>query len=686
MRKLSANQFIPHQWLKWTGIALFILWLFYCIGAYFVTHKPFSLPVISAFTEGRGSWPQLTFSSSALMRTLLDLGAAGWISLAALGAGNWLLDRIRFNRPSDLDTVLYSLALGFGALGLGTLFLGLSGLLQSTIFFTILILLSILTAPRIYKLLRRLRLPRPNRLINVYLALVLGISLMAALMPPTSWDGLFYHLTGPKLYLAAGRIQPGIDIPHLNFPSLMEMLFMMAMVVRGDVTAQLIHFVFNFMLAGLVYAAARDHLQVKQAWPAVLFLYATPMVLTLASWAYNDLALAFYQAAALYVLLHWRNGRQPGELLLSGILCGLAMGLKYTSFIAPLILVSFILWTYRKAWRQAIRPIIAFTAAASLVAAPWYLKNLIFTGNPVYPFIFGGRFWDLFRSSAYAGNGTGIGFDVITLLRLPYELTLGIGDASFDGLTGPLFLAFLPLLLIYTFTSRRKTVPTAMWLLLIFALAQYLFWTMGVMFSAGLRQSRLLLPAFVMLSPVLAWIWQDLKQLDHPEFSLQRFLNLTIGFVLILGVIGQLLTWIPQAPLAYLIGDQSRDDRLGSMLGIHYRAIEEMNAQLPADAVVQFLWEPRSYYCQVDCRPDSILDTFSHLEFLHGTAGEIAAAWRESGITHVLLYNWGLDLVVDEKLEWVTPRNMGNLNELVAEQMTVIDQWGEYYTLYRLTP
>ena len=66
-------------------------------------------------------------------------------------------------------------------------------------------------------------------------------ALLVALLPPTDWDGLFYHLTGPKLYLQAGQIVGGIDIPHLNFPSLMEMLFTWAMLLRSDIAAKLLH-------------------------------------------------------------------------------------------------------------------------------------------------------------------------------------------------------------------------------------------------------------------------------------------------------------------------------------------------------------------------------------------------------------------------------------------------------------
>ena len=104
-----------------------------------------------------------------------------------------------------------------------------------------------------------------------------------------------------------GGIRSGIDIPHLNFPSLMEMLYAWAMLLRGDVAAKLLHALFGLLLAALVYLTTRRFLTPKAAWRAVAVLGSMPMVSTLAGWAYNDLALAFFQLASLYAFLKSAN-------------------------------------------------------------------------------------------------------------------------------------------------------------------------------------------------------------------------------------------------------------------------------------------------------------------------------------------------------------------------------------------
>jgi 4-amino-4-deoxy-L-arabinose transferase-like glycosyltransferase len=561
---------------------------------------------------------------------------------------------------------------------------------------------------------------------------------MLALLPPTSWDGLFYHLTGPKIYIEQGAIASGIDIPHLNFPSLFEMLFLLALTLRSGVTAVLLHFIFALLLMGLAFLMARDLLRVRNPWSAVLFLIAIPMVLSLAGWAYNDLALAFYQVAALYALMKWRAGSEhdkgnehpiietssnqdqpvaqngyPQWLILSGISLGLAMGLKYTSVVALFTLAGLLVWWYRRDIKRLLRPLALLLGLALLIASPWFLKNLLYTGNPVYPFVFGGDNWDEFRSAAYSEGGTGIAFnpesctdysqefligqhptgcevDIGYLLQrvilLPLDITLGFRDASLDGPVGPLFLIFLPLLFIYGVIIRKHKRPAALGALLFFALAQIVFWALGAMASAALFQSRLLLPALVALCPALSWLLEDLAHLDHPRFSLQRLIYLVIGSVLLVGLLIQIINWLPHQPWGYLLGSESEQENLRRRLGAHYVAMESINSETPQDAVITFLWEPRSYYCQRDCRPDSILDTFGHLQYRFGDANGMAQQLHDVGVGYVLLHEKGLEFVLeansptDEPL--LEPEVLLDLRNDYLEQIASINEG--WYTLYRV--
>jgi len=372
---------------------LFILWLFFVLASFFAVQKPFS-----------------TANALAVGRVLLDLVAAGWLVLVALAVGSWLLPRCRLTDLPLLETLVLGTGLGFGVLGLLGLLFGLGGLLRPSIFYVITIALSLISIPPLVRLSRRGRHWRlanpPSWPVGLFLGAVVLLTLLVALLPPTDWDGLFYHLTGPKLYIQAGRIVGGVDIPHQSFPSLMEMLFTWAILLRGDNAAKLLHACFGLLLAGLVYLIAHRFFGRKSAWLAVAVLASMPMINTLAGWAYNDLALAFYQLASLYAIINYllimnnSTNRSTGVLaepfihhsplswlLLSAIFAGLAMGLKYTSFVTPLVVAGLIGWDVIRRQSNptrlvALKNLVIFALAAALVAAPWYVKNWFFTGNP----------------------------------------------------------------------------------------------------------------------------------------------------------------------------------------------------------------------------------------------------------------------------------------------------------------
>ncbi|MDM8520594.1 glycosyltransferase family 39 protein [Anaerolineales bacterium HSG6] len=657
----------------------------------------------------------------ALGQTTLDLVVVGWLTLLALAGGHRLLCWLALDNLSTGEQLILGSGLGFGMLGLLTLALGLVGLLYPALFIGLTILLTGLLWSDWRELVRQARRWRPalpDRWLAVYIGLIGLVSLGLALRPPTDWDGLFYHLTAPKIFIAQHQIVSGIDVPHFNFPFLAEMLFTYAMLLRGDITAKLIHVVFAFLLTGLVYLMAVRFLHRRAGWRAVLILLSMPMILTLASWAYNDLMLAFYQLAALYTLFRAKSSAQSIRwLIVTGLLSGLAMGVKYTSFVGPLFIgLVLIYWLVKQiivdpktvrlnidpTYRAGATALCAFVVPAMLVAAPWYLKNYFFTGNPVYPFVFGGLFWDEFRAVWYAQPGTGIAGDWVSILGLPIWLTLNAWDANpGDGRTGPLFLLFLPLILLYglfryrtprfwfrsnqTDHNNLETVPWALDLLMLFALAQFAFWTLGALNSRTLWQSRLLLPCIVAFAPVVGWIWHDLKHLDLPQFSLQRFVNLLIGLVLVFNSLTLLLHVIEQNPLAYITGAQSKELYLNRNLGAHYQAITSLNDLVPPDAVVLFLWEPRSYYCDVTCRPDSILDRLAHDHHKHQTPSAIAQAWRDEGITHVLLFRAGLEFVIAEQSEPLSAEAVSAFATIETEYLTELELEGSgAYQLYRL--
>jgi len=673
---------------RWICVGLFLAWLLAVLMVFYSVQKPLHAENARAVAHALGN----------LAVALLTW----WVAWA------WGQRLVRWLGPGDMPaTFLHAaaLALGLGGLSLLTLVVGLLGGLSPTVGWAVMALAAIWPAWDLVRLVQKTSLRErtaalarwgercralswPQKASGLYLFAAFSGSLLLALAPPLGWDGLFYHLTSAKWYLAQGRIAPlWIDLPHLHYPALVEMLFTWELLLGSEQAAVLMHWGYGVGLVLTTAALARRHLGERTAAWTLALLGSMPMIFALASWAYTDLALATYLMLALWALLLWQEQQSDGYLLLAGMAAGMALGVKYTGAAGALALGLLVLWWgIRRVHRvgRQLRPLVRFGGTAILAAAPWYLKTWAFTGNPLYPFLFGGRGWDAWRASWYAQAGTGIGLDPSQLLALPLTVTLGIRDVNYyDGRMGPLFLAFLPIVVWALWRVRPR--PQALWALLFAGAVQILAWTVGVAWSEALFQSRLLLPALAMLCAVYGWALSQLPSAAGKGFSLRRFVGVAIGLVLLLNLGEQGLELLTRQPLVVVSGQETRQTYLQRNLGSHYEAMQALDDHTPPDARLLFLWEPRSYYAPRHAQPDAILDQWPHLVEQYRSTDKSADALRAEGITHILWHQQGAELVRERRGSQVADDTWETWEEL---QRCCLEQIWESqdgaYALYQL--
>jgi hypothetical protein len=135
-----------------------------------------------------------------------------------------------------------------------------------------------------------------------------------------------------------------------------------------------------------------------------------------------------------------------------------------------------------------------------------------------------------------------------------------------------------------------------------------------------------------------------------------------------------------------LAGAISEQDYLYHRLGWYFAAMEEVE-DLPEGSKVLFLFEPRSYYCPLDrCLPDGILDVWYHARRLGGTSASIARSWQEQRVSHVLLYALGAETLRQKGVDPFIEEDWSELERLQDQQMTLIENFGDSYLLFELTP
>ncbi len=235
---------------------------------------------------------------------------------------------------------------------------------------------------------------------------------LGAMLPPIDYDAIVYHLQGPKEYYLQGHIA---FLPHnvyTSMPFSVEMLHLLGMLVlggwwHGALAGQLLVALFAPATAVLIARTARRWVSPRAAWFAAVIYLTTPWVYRLAVIPYVEGPLCYYHAALIRVALYATAAGPPHRARLWGIvglLAGGAMACKYPALVSAVL--PFGLLALVEAFRhRSARIVIVAAIGATVVLSPWLVKNLIDTGNPVYPLayrIFGGRHWDAVQDAKWS--------------------------------------------------------------------------------------------------------------------------------------------------------------------------------------------------------------------------------------------------------------------------------------------
>ena len=164
---------------------------------------------------------------------------------------------------------------------------------------------------------------------------------------------------------------------------------------------------------------------------------------------------------------YWGTSRTDRRRLwlLLGLLAGCAMGCKYTALISAVI--PFGALAILDSWRSRSAALLAcYVLGWAIVIGPWLGKNVVDTGNPVYPLagrIFPSRQWDQAREMKFAAGHR-------TLPITPaYFWSCFVDVAGRSDWQSPLYAALAPLALLRP-GSRRLA-------LLLWGFVAYLFLT-----------------------------------------------------------------------------------------------------------------------------------------------------------------------------------------------------------------
>ena len=535
----------------------------------------------------------------------------------------------------------------------------------------------------------------PGRVALLLIIMTGALALLAALAPPTAKDTLLYHLSLPKVFIAAGGFT---DVPY-NIASFLplgaEMHSVWAMLLgtiagerAAEAGAMATQFAFFPLLIAFVYGWARQQ-GLERTWSliAALLIASMPTAYYVAANGYIDLALSLYMALAVQAMARWWTTLDREQLVYAALALGFALCLKLTAIFLVLPLALVILLRARQAQSEssgqkgaaagASVSRIALSGMGALVlagvlASPWYIRTWAQTGSPVFPFylnIWKGSApgWDVERSllfqelnSRYGGYPKGAFDYLVAPVRLS---VMGQPDlpAFYDGVVGVAFLFGLPLVVWACWRSRLDVelkIAAAVSGILFF------FW----LFSS--EQIRYLLPALPPLAVALAASGAMIADGGRRKSG-----GLTVQWTLIaIAFAGSLTTlaWFAeQNPLRVVLGGEARESYLARRLD-YYPYYGIVNSELPSGARVWLINMRRdTYNIERPYFSDYMFEDYTIKRYVEEarTAAEVRAQARAAGITHLLvrhdvLLDYDQSPIVDDRLS--REQNMEKMNILKA--------------------
>lgn len=562
---------------------------------------------------------------------IIELLLIVFLTLFAAAIGKGILNFFNFGFITFVEEFVFSTGIGLSAIVFSVWGLGQFGLLYTWFLYLIILVFSILFFKEIkffavgfvltFKKLFSLEYNLLNIVLFVFLFITVFMTIVGALAPPTGHDALVYHLAWPKYFARENSVS---YIPYSRtslWPYFMEMLFTLGIILKNGIVAKLFHFLMGILTTLAVFSFSRRYFNLQLSIMASTICFLTPGIFTQATYAYIDLASAFFTFLSVYSFFLWFYTGSKRWIVLVGVFCGITMGVKYlgiyTCITLMIGLLVAIFWTKKLRFSEGIKIILIFVGFTVLVAMPWYVKSFIVLGNPVYPFmheLFGGSGW----KSEFTPIGMGIGFTKYVFA--PWNLTMYPGNYGGDeSQIGPVFISMIPAVLVI------RKVEIHLRYLIFFSLTFFVLWLLGY------QAVRYLTPIIPMMSLALVFIYKEIINLNSEIPS--RLIVLFILFCL--GVNAGLCIYYNRDKLGVTFGIQPKDSYLRHNER-SYNISKYVNNNLPVASQILAI-ESRTFYLDRPTFRETLVWRVSHYEEKSDTVDEIVNWFKGEGFTHILV-------------------------------------------------
>ena len=322
-----------------------------------------------------------------------------------------------------------------------------------------------------------------DRVLLAFVVCMALVEFVSALAPLTGSDALVYHFAVQKQILRQG-FQAIFSNSHSFACGQHHLLILFGLALGSEQLAMGFIFLGGALTAAALASLASRWASGKVVAAFTLLFLLTPIVFwQVTSSGSPDIYMGFFAAIAAIVLCQRGSPQTWQQAFLVGLLTGGIAGGKYTGcFVAAAIALAVVI---------ELRSIagVSLFIAGSLVSGIWpYLRNLVWTGDPVFPFLaerLSPRLATTYTlADLFADTGTSASHSFAQVL--PFMFFAGVRSSSpgFWEFFGPVVLILAPLILLALDNERQWRVLILVWVAS----------SLGIAFSSGM--ARFLLPVF----------------------------------------------------------------------------------------------------------------------------------------------------------------------------------------------
>ncbi len=427
-------------------------------------------------------------------------------------------------------------AIGLGVVGLVTFFVGLlGGLHHGYLFAAAWLIAGVYLFFKTRDILPPPKIATPaGRMLTLVILLFIFFRVPSALVPSlgADWDSISHQLAMSKIWLLEGRITDIFFMHHSHVPANVNMLYIWGLALGGQAGAK----VFGIAFAGYALLALGGLASYRYGkwggYVSALAFISAPVVLWELGTAYVDVAHGLYVGCSIIFASLWTCEKQKKFLVLSALFMGLGLSTKYTAFqVLFAIVISLIIvesvreFLIKKHFESEPPPCVSKTIKASLliaiislvISSPWYIRNIVTTGNPVYPFfyeVFGSKNWNQAAADAYRAEQKRFGIGQTETGKNPFAFPGSITALNLHpdkhinsgapwGAAGVVFLLAIAL---WCISGRITGLETSIVTIMLFTFLTWFFLTQQSRYITGLLFAGCFLAGGLINFPLQKWL------------------------------------------------------------------------------------------------------------------------------------------------------------------------------------